>query len=222
MPMPKFEAVKSEYTRLWAGMIVRREAEAVAAAARLYKSRDIYLAVQKACGVPWMVVAILHMREASGDFRGILHNGEAIIGTGRLTRLVPKGRGPFATWADSADDALRMKGLDKITDWSIERICYVAECYNGPGYRAHGVHSAYLWAGSNNYTAGKYIADGVWDSDHVDKQLGCMVVYKALLALDAKKPAPPPPDIEPAAPPPKLTLWGALAELFRSIFKPRG
>lgn len=222
MPMPKFEALKAEYARFWAGMIIRREAEAVAAAARLYKSRDIYQAVEKSCGVPWMVVAILHMREASGDFRGILHNGEDIIGTGKLTRLVPKGRGPFDTWAESADDALRMKGLDKIVDWTIERICYVAETYNGPGYRNRGVPSAYLWAGSNNYVSGKYVADHKWDPEAVDKQLGAMVVYKALLKHAEKasaRPVPPPPDIEPPLPPePRLTFWTGLIEAFRIFF----
>lgn len=113
---------------------------------------------------PWMFVAGLHNMEASGNFAGVLHNGEKIIGTGKKTSLVPAGRGPFKTWEDSAIDVLKnLKNLDKITDWSIGNILKQAEIYNGTGYLKYhpNENTPYLWAMSNiNDGKGKYTSDG--------------------------------------------------------------
>ena len=70
-----------------------------------------------------------------------------------------------------------------------------------------------LWAGTNRYTKGKFIADHVFDANAVDKQLGSMAVLYWLCTLDSdvnarvngwKAVIPPPPDIpKPISPAPK-------------------
>lgn len=186
-----FEILKTEYARLLSKMIVARDAGAHSAADRIIAGRGRYKAVEAATGVPWRFVAVLHNRESSADFRGVLHNGERIIGTGRRTALVPKGRGPFASWEDSAVDVLKFKGFDKISDWSSERMCFCAESFNGWGYRNRRVPSPYLWSGSNHYVKGKYVADGKYDAGVVDRQLGCMVLYEYLRKIDVEPYVPP-------------------------------
>lgn len=196
------DSIQRSYAARWAAMRVIRVTDAQITAQRLARSAGRYRVIQDAIGVPWEVVAILHNREASGSFDGVLHNGEKIIGTGRTTKLVPEGRGPFKTWEGSAIDALKLKGLDRIKDWPIERICYTCEAFNGWGYRNKGVPSAYLWAGSDQYVSGKYVADHVWDENAVDKQLGAMVVYRALLDLRKTQPSLPPDTPKPLPKPP--------------------
>jgi hypothetical protein len=143
------------------------------------------------------------MRESSCNFAGVLHNGEHIIGTGRKTTLVPKGRGPFSSWSEAAIDAIKLHGLHKIADWPIERLLYEAERFNGWGYLRRGP-SPYVWAGTNWYKAGKYIADGVYSATHVDSQLGVAIIWKQLqqrgILIDTEpkpEPASPPPDVDP-------------------------
>jgi lysozyme family protein len=209
-----FEATRAGYLNMWRSMVLRadRDSAISSAARRIIANRTRYRAVEMRTGVPWFLQGILHMRESSNNFAGVLHNGERIIGTGRLTKLVPAGRGPFETWEDSAVDALQLKGLHKIKEWTVERCGYEAERFNGFGYMSKRVNSPYLWAGSNHYTAGKYVRDGVYDSSHVDTQLGVMPVLKRIAELDITVrdalisghiPVPLPPDI-PAPKPPKL------------------
>ena len=125
--------------------------------------------------------------EAGCNFKGCLHNGEQIIGTGRKTTLVPAGRGPFNTWQESAIDAFIMQGLDKVTNWSIGNLLKTAEQYNGTGYlRFHKEkNSPYLWACTNiNDNYGKYVADGRWDpSAPTNGQVGVAAIIKRLVEL---------------------------------------
>ncbi|WP_246775232.1 hypothetical protein [Bradyrhizobium diazoefficiens] len=44
--------------------------------------------------------------------------------------------------------------------------------------------SPYLWSGTNQYRAGKYVRDGVYDPGKVDPQLGCAALIVALMELD--------------------------------------
>lgn len=183
---PTFPAMAAGYRNMWRGMTVTRAAESETAARRILAGRARYLAVERQTGVPWFFIGLLHMRESSCNFAGVLHNGEHIIGKGTRTRLVPAGRGPFATWEEAAIDALRLKGLDAIKEWPVERIGYEGERFNGFGYVRRGVNSPYVWAGSNHYTRGKYVRDGVFDPAHVDTQLGIMPVLRALCRLNAE------------------------------------
>ena len=58
------------------------------------------------------------------------------------------------------------------------------EEYNGLGYASRGKPSPYIWSGTDQYQAGKYVRDGVYDPDAVDSQLGCAGLLKAMMALD--------------------------------------
>ncbi len=119
----------------------------------------------------WILGAI-HFKEASCDFKGVLHNGERIIGTGKKTSLVPKGRGPFSTWADAAVDAIGIESTRWVkllaNQGDIGDVLWALERYNGTGYisgAGKAETSPYLWACSNiNDGKGKYVADGHFDS----------------------------------------------------------
>ena len=197
---PTFEAVKGEYTGLWGACVLRPEhkSEVMATARKIIANRPRYDTVSRATGVPWYVIGIIHSLECGFSFDKHLHNGDSLR---RKTWQVPAGRpkahdGPF-TWEESAIDALTMPGkeFDKIKDWSVERIAYVLELYNGWGYRLYRkIHSPYLWSFTNGYTCGKYVQDGVWSATAVSAQVGGMAVLKALieidpLAMDLQKPA---------------------------------
>lgn len=159
-----------------------RSTQINAQSAKIAANRARYELVEKATGVPWDVIGVIHYRESSGDFRGVLHNGQKIIGTGKLTTLVPKGRGPFSTWEQAAVDALANchPYLAKNKDWSIGTTLDKLEAYNGLGYRNKGLPSPYLWAGTDQYVKGKYVADGRYDANHVDQQLGVAALLMKL------------------------------------------
>ena len=101
-----------------------------------------------------------------------------------MTRLVPKGRGPFASWEEGAIDALMLEGLDQVKDWCAERACFEIERFNGFGYRNRGLPSPYLWSFSNHYARGKYVADGRFDPTRVDQQCGAIPIIKRIMELD--------------------------------------
>lgn len=161
------------------------------------KNREIYENVAKGLGAvidinaykpgeyvePWLLIGALHNMEASLSFAGVLHNGEKIIGTGRKTSLVPKGRGPFKTWAEAAVDALMLKGFNSIKDWSIGNVFKFAERYNGTGYltgSGKAEYSPYLWAQTSiNDNLGKYVADGHFSpSANANGQTGVAAIVK--------------------------------------------
>jgi lysozyme family protein len=211
--MPSFESLQASYRTLWNGMIVSADKSqaAMLAANRVIQGRDRYKAVEKRTSVPWFFIGLCHMREGNFNFGTYLGNGQSIS---RPTTIVPIGRGPFTSFEDGAVDALKQQGLIGVSDWSLERIAFCLEGFNGFGYRSKGVNTPYLWAGTNRYTSGKYVADHVFDPAAVDKQLGSMAVLSKLCALDAEVAArvngtplkqPPPPDvpapIKPPAPP---------------------
>lgn len=181
-----FPELRDEYARLWQTMTINadRARTLKARATFLLGNMRAYGRIAEKTGVPALVIAAIQERESSGDMRCVLHNGERIIGTGRKTRLVPAGRGPFASFEEAAIDALAIDGLSKVAEWSLERALYQLERYNGFGPRNRGIHTGYLWAGTNHYARGKYVADGKWDPNHVDRQLGCAALMRALIERD--------------------------------------
>ena len=182
--MPTYGSKWPEYAKQWDRMEVRpnKQAQFERIAQKLLSFKDRYIAAEKLTGVPWYTIALWHMRESDNDFRTQLAQGDPLS---RKSTNVPRGRGPFSTWEDGAYDALvTLKGFNKIIDWRLEKILYYSELYNGWGYHNHGVPSAYLWAGSNIYTGGKYISDGVWSSSAMDSQPGVASVLKVMMKLD--------------------------------------
>jgi hypothetical protein len=121
--------------------------------------------------------------ESSLNFNTHLHNGDPLT---QRTTHVPVGRpaegNPPFTWEESAVDSLKYQGLDKWADWTMPGVLYKLEEYNGWGYRLHhsDVLSPYLWSFSNNYTKGKYTADGSFSPDAVSQQCGAAVLLKIL------------------------------------------
>lgn len=186
MAAPTFASRRADYDRMWDAMIVTpsRTRAVDSVARKILAGMPRYREVEVETGVPAAVIGLLHNREAGCNFDGILHNGEKIIGKGVKTRLVPKGRGPFTSWKQAAIDAMAIKGYDRIKDWSVARVLFISENFNGWGYFNKGVPSPYLWAGSNQYIKGKYVRDHVYDPDVVDKQMGVAPVMLRLMALD--------------------------------------
>ncbi len=148
----------------------------------LDRGRATYEKVSAATGVPWFFIGITHGMEGGFNFTTHLHNGDPL---GARTVHVPRGRPPFGSppfaWHDSAIDALRFQQLDQEHDWSLARILFRFERFNGMGYRSLGVPSPYLWSHSNLYTKGKFKADGQFDPDLVSKQTGAAVQLKELV-----------------------------------------
>jgi lysozyme family protein len=227
---PTFAALRGEYARLWNSMAIRPGETAAldAVCRRMLAHQPRYAAVAERTGVPWPFIAIVHVRESNLSFRGHLHNGDPL--TAR-TRQVPAGRpkagAPPFTWEESAVDALRYHALDRVPDWTVERLAFEFERYNGFGYRRRGLSSPYLWAGSNHYHRGKYVADGVFSATAVDKQPGCLPLLQRLSLMDegvarllGGAAAPPPlPDVPspPLAPAPEQPSW--LSRVLTTIFR---
>lgn len=150
-------------------------------ARRVLANKSRYVAIEQKTGVPWWLVAGLHMRESDMDFGTYLGNGQSLK---RRTTIVPKGRGPFRSFEEGAIDALKYDALAGVKDWRLEKALWYAERFNGFGYEKHGKPSPYLWAQTNIQQAGKYVSDGRWSSSAWDKQLGVAPLWATLAKLD--------------------------------------
>lgn len=177
-----FADLKADYTAHLAAMKFTQQASAKSVALRLLKSRDRFLALQKACGVPALWSMPVFERE-NPSFEAYLGNGDPL---NKPTTDVPKGRGPFASWEDGAADALALDHVTLCPEWTWERACYEWELWNGFGPRMHGRPSGYLWSGTDQYKGGKYVSDGVWSRGTYDHQLGCVILAKKIAELDAE------------------------------------
>ena len=136
-----------------------------------------YKKVETLTGVPWWFIAVVHYREASQRWNTQLAQGDPL---NQKSTHRPQGRGPYPTWEDGAVDALKNCApyAAKNTDWSIGGALALLEQYNGLGYADMGKPSPYLWAGTDQYSQGKYVADGKYDPSVVDHQLGCAGLLK--------------------------------------------
>lgn len=174
-----------QYQHLWGTMEINagRGAEFDSIVFKIKKNQLRYEVVSHTVGVPWYVVAVIHNMEASLNFTRHLHNGDRL--TARTTH-VPAGRPvsgiPPFTWEESAEDALRYQGMDKITDWSVPNILLTLEKYNGGGYAKRGINTPYLWAYTNHYgtapNIGKYTSDGKFDPKAISSQIGAAAILK--------------------------------------------
>ena len=185
-------ALVEEYTRLFSTMVikpgnlplVKQRVNSIL----VYKKR--YEEVAKKIGMPWYLIGCIHSMEAGLSFTKHLHNGDPL--TAR-TSHVPKGRplegNPPFTWEASALDALRLRKLDKVSNWSVARMLWELEGFNGYGYRLYHpqVKSPYLWSFTNHYTKGKYVADGRFDPNAVSQQIGAACLLKLLIEADQAK-----------------------------------
>jgi len=187
-----YEALKEDYARLIARATIRPECEKALAstARRLLRDKSVYERIFEKTGVPTAVLMALAEREMSGNLHCYLGNGERLT---HRTTLVPKNRGP---WPDTMDgfiagalDALHLDGLDQIAKtlegWSLTRFAYESELWNGFGYRARGIPSPYWAGGTTIQKRGKFVRDGVYDSNVMDPQLGTLAIVEELVKLDS-------------------------------------
>jgi lysozyme family protein len=182
------EALKAEYKSLFDSIVIRpgKQTTVETIVNKIKANQARYESVAKKLGCPWFFVGVIHNMEASLNFKKHLHNGDPL--TARTVHFPPnhpvKGSPPF-TWEESAEDALRLKSIDKWTDWTIEGMLFKLEGYNGWGYRMYHPHvlSPYLWSYSNHYSQGKYVSDGTWSDTAISQQCGSAVLLRRFLEI---------------------------------------
>lgn len=174
----------------WRGMTINSAtlAEATSTARTLMTGQARFQTVSTLTHVPWPVIAVASSREY-GFLNGKLRWDRSLAQGDPWNHAsihVPKGRGPFETWEAAAYDALVNCApyAARWKDWSIGGTLTLLEEYNGLGYAMRGLPSPYIFAGSNQYTRGKYEADEVFNPFAVDTQLGCAIVLKEMFTLD--------------------------------------
>jgi lysozyme family protein len=160
---------------------------------KILGNRARYERITMSMTMPWYFLAIIHGLEADYRFDAHLHNGDPL--TGRTVR-VPAGRPargtPPFSWEESAMDAIAVNRYDKWNDWSIAGMLVVWERYNGLGYRHYGVNSPYVWACTDLYAKGRYVADGRYDANAESRQCGAVAMLKGLIATGSVSPPPGP------------------------------
>ena len=137
----------------------------------------------KAALMPWWFIACIHSHESGSSFSRHLHNGDPLTD---YTKQVPAGRpqvghGPPFTFEESAIDALTYEGFGKVLTWDFFHILYLLEKYNGFGYANRGINTPYIWSGTNHYTKGKFVKDGVFDANFVSKQVGIAIFLERMV-----------------------------------------
>lgn len=149
-----------------------------------------YEEVSRRTGVPPMLIAALHYRESSMNFGTYLHQGDPL---GKPAVHVPSNIPVFSDWTEAAVHALNLKssiredvGLTSDSRDGAAMATY-AEAYNGLGYHDRGLASPYLYAGSDVYTGGMYVADGKFSRNAFDGRLGVMTILQGMGQLDPSK-----------------------------------
>lgn len=182
-----YEVLAPEYARWIDAARVRPEKarEVDQVARRLLDAPHLaaYGATFDGTGVPVLWHAAVAEREMGGRLDRFLGNGEVLT---RVTRLVPKGMGPWASYQSGAIAALRHEGTDRVRAWTLERALYEDEGWNGFGYRGkpRPIPSPYLVAGLTMQQPGKYTSDGRYDPAHMDEQIGTLAIMLRLVELN--------------------------------------
>lgn len=175
--------LKAANEKRWANTKTTRDFSVTAKRLIAPAAKSRYQAVSATTGVPWAVIAVIHERECSQDWNASLAQGDP---WNRISVHVPAGRGPFKSWEEAAVDALVQcpPYVARNADWSVGGTLTALEQYNGLGYAERGKPSPYIWSGTDQYTSGKYVRDGVYDPSAVDNQLGCAGLLLSMMALD--------------------------------------
>jgi lysozyme family protein len=206
IPPPPFDASeRSKLKKMFEECVVDpRHKSEISKAVNLMimpSAKKRYQDVSDQTKVPWYVIAALHYREANLNFFGHLHNGDRLD---QKTHNVPKRRPflqnhplpagakdskwppiPFETdfaWRLSAADALTE--FENIKSWTVERMLFGFEQYNGFGYRPHHIDSPYVWSYSQYYHEGGFPCDGCWSGTYISKQAGLGLIVKAISIAD--------------------------------------
>ena len=153
------------------------------------RNQSRYENVAAQSDVPAKLIAALHWRESSGNFSTYLHQGDPL---GRPAVNWPNNIPVFHEWEEAAIHALNMKrynqrelGITQHTD-NFAQVATYAEVYNGLGYHNRGRQSPYVYAGSSPYVSGKYVADGRFDRNHVDQQVGVVPLMGSIDGIQSQ------------------------------------
>lgn len=142
--------------------------------------------------IPQVVQATIGERECGFDFARNWGQGDPLT---HPSVHVPKGRPPLGappndrfpvSWEYAAIDAFTVcdqLNVLSVPEWTLPYACWKWEGYNGFGNRAHGIRTPYVVGGTNLQQPGKYVADGVFDPNHMDTQLGCLPVAMRMIEL---------------------------------------
>lgn len=150
---------------------------------RLVAAKAQYQTVANKTGVPWPVIAVIHERESSQSWLASLAQGDP---WNQVSIHVPRGRGPFHSWEEAAEDALIdcAPHLARWEDWSVGGALCAFDGYNGEGYWNMGLPSPYLWSSTDQYVKGKYTADGHFDPNAIDHQIGTAALIARMTLID--------------------------------------
>ena len=176
------ETLKATNLRRFKAMHITLDFKTLATHLLGFKTR--YKSVEKITDVPWPIIAAIHHRESSHNFNTQLAQGDPLS---QVSTHVPKGQGPYFgqdAWERAAGRALIETGGNTWKDWSPGGWTTYLEKYNGLGYSNKGVPSPYVWAGTDQYHSGKYVADGVYSESTVDTQPGCVALIAAMAKQD--------------------------------------
>lgn len=196
--MTNLVALKGANDALWkvAKILPSRQAEVDKVAARLCapEAKARYQEIEKATGVPWFVIAVIHEREADQDFNDQLGQGDPL---NKISKHVPRGRGPFFNHPDDPplQDAFYRGAVDALTncppyaarwkDWTAGGALTLLVLYNGTGYfDYHNEPSPYDWGATDQERWGKYVGDGQYSAHVWDSQIGCAAMLKSMMVLD--------------------------------------
>lgn len=147
------------------------------------KNKKKYKNISKRTKLPPQLIAAIHYRESSCNFKTYLHNGDPL---GKPTIHVPKGI-YFEKFTDAAVDALKEKNKFrkkyklKADSKDMAAMLSFAEVYNGLGYFNKGVVSPYIYSGTNLYKKGKFVSDGSYNASVTDKQPGVYILIKKII-----------------------------------------
>jgi len=185
----RISAYGPTYEKRWlaAKIDTGRETDVGRVVETLLANKARYDAVVAGTNVPWWMIGVTHYRESDCSFTRHPHNGDRLSAR---TVQVPAGRpaagNPPFTWEESARDCyLILKRWQDVKRWDVRTSLGYLEAFNGFGYADYHPNdpSPYLWAATNQSDeTGKYVADGRYDPNAPEKQLGVIALMLGLQA----------------------------------------
>jgi SPP1 gp7 family putative phage head morphogenesis protein len=148
---------------------------------------SIYNEIANLTNLPPQLIAAIHYRESGGNFNTHFHNGDPL---GVPTVNHPAGI-LFHDFIESAVDALTNEYIRSNIYWyelspdssDMSAMLAFAETFNGHGYYQMNprMPSPYLYSGTNAYISGKFVRDGVYDPNFLDRQPGIYILLRSLM-----------------------------------------
>ena len=184
------QIIVPEYEALFASVqiVPSRLAEVNETCERILRHFDAgdYGTVADETGIPFLLIGPSFERESGTDFTRSPAQGDR---WNQVSRDVPRGLGPYASWHDAAVAAYKIDGLSAVgaANWTYGLISYYDEAFNGFGYRDyHSERTPYNFGATNLQQDGKYASDGKFVADDMDPQIGCIAM---MMVLGTMRPA---------------------------------